>query len=171
LRVPTVFFRAFHPDTIWVSDRDGNWLPSPTGRMHSAIVVWGWRKGLGRDEIAARFESDVFARLGYTSAWQMEVDRLRDATERTDVDFGELFLRLRSRLPFMYTVNHPRLRVLVELARPIARQLGAVPDDVEFPWEDVLADALLESGPVWPIYPAIADSLGVTGGLIWRRWG
>jgi hypothetical protein len=70
----------------------------------------------------------------------------------------------------MHTVNHPTLRVLVDVARPVARELGADESDLAIPWQSILPDALYESGPVWPIYPAIADALGVSGGLVWRRW-
>jgi polysaccharide biosynthesis acetyltransferase WcbI-like protein len=170
MRVPKIFFRAFHPDTIWVRGPDGTRVPSPAGRMHSAIVVWGWRHALERIEIQRRFTASAFDALGYTSTWNAEVERLRLATDDTVVDFADFFLGLRHGPPFMHTVNHPTLRLLVDLARPVARELGADESDLAIPWHNILPDALYESGPVWPIYPAIADALGVAGGLVWRRW-
>jgi hypothetical protein len=62
------------------------------------------------------------------------------------------------------------LRVLVEMARHVARSLGADESNTMFPWDDVLPDALYESGPIWPVYPAIAETLGIRGGLVWRGW-
>jgi Polysaccharide biosynthesis enzyme WcbI len=170
IHVPMIFFRAFHPDTVWVGTPDGGWVRSPAGRTHSAIVVWGWQHGLSLEEIVACFRADVFEGLGYTTAWETEVQRLRGRMHDTSVAFEDFFLAVRRELPFMYTVNHPRLRVLVELARPVARILGADDANVAFPWDDVLPDALHESGPIWPVYPAIAEALGVRGGLVWRGW-
>jgi hypothetical protein len=170
VHIPMIFFRAFHPDIIWVGTPDGGWVQSPAGRMHSAIVVWGWQHGLRPDEIIECFRPEVFDGLGYTTEWDTERERLRGRTQQTSVAFDDFFLAIRRDLPFMYTVNHPRLRVLVELARPVARLLGAVEANVAFPWEDVLPDALYESGPIWPVYPAIAEALGVRGGLVWRGW-
>jgi hypothetical protein len=170
VRVPRIFFRAFQPDVIFISGPDGEWLESPVARTHSAIVVWGWRHGLDARQIVALFNPPVFDGLGYTAEWHPEVERLRAAVEPTDVDFPSFFLPLRRRVPFMFSVNHPRLEVMVQIARQAARTLGADNDRVAYPWESVLPDALLASGPVWPVYPAIAATLGGRGGFVWRRW-
>jgi hypothetical protein len=171
IRIPRIFFRAFHPDAIFVADTKGGWLAHrATLRLHSAIVVWGWKNSLGTTEIAGLFSPDVFDRLGYARQWPGEIERLRRICEGTDIDFSSFIFALRRNLPFMHTVNHPRSDVLIEVARQVAVRLDAEEERVFFPWEDVLTDALLVDGPVWPTYPYIAESLGIAGGLVWKQW-
>jgi hypothetical protein len=171
VRVPRILFGAFHPDTIYVAGPGGEWLESPVARLHSAIVVWGWRNGLGAEQITDLFTTATMQGLGYTSDWNAATERLRSAVEATDIDFPSFFLPLRQGLPFMLSVNHPRISVLIHLARQVARLLGAETDLVEFPWEGAISDRLLASGPLWPVYPPIAESLGLRGGYVWRRFG
>jgi hypothetical protein len=171
VRVPRVLFNAFHPDTIYVAGSDGAWLESPVARLHSAIVVWGWRNGLSPADIVARFVPSVMDGLGYTAAWDPAVERLRATVAPTDIDFDPFFLPLQRGEPFMLTVNHARIGALVQLARQVAPRLGARADLVEFPWETTLPDGPLARGPFWPVYPTVAGALGVRGGYVWRRPG
>jgi hypothetical protein len=171
VRVPRIVFTAFHPDTIRVAGPDGAWLPSAVARLHSAIVVWGWRNGIGAGEIVDRFTPAVMEGLGYTAGWEPAVAQLRDAFATSDVDFEPFFLAVRRATPFMLTVNHARVAVLVHLARPVARRLGAPAERVEFPWETTLPDRPMTNGPFWPVYPVVAASLGVPGGFVWRPPG
>ena len=119
IRVPQILFDAFHPDAIRIVGANGTLLASPVARLHSAIVVWGWRNGLDASDIALRFRPAVMERLGYTSAWDPAVDRLRNIVDATDVDFDRFFLPLRRGMPFMLTINHVRLAGLVSLARRV----------------------------------------------------
>ena len=64
--------------------------------------------------------------------------------------------------------NHPRIDALVQIARQVGRQLGASPELIQFPWKGVIPDALLATGPVWPVYPVVAEVLGIRGGFVWR---
>jgi Polysaccharide biosynthesis enzyme WcbI len=171
IRVPQILFDAFHPDAIRIAGADGALLASPVARLHSAIVVWGWRNRLDAPDIALRFRPAVMERLGYTSAWDPAVDRLRKIVDATDIDFDRFFLPLRRGMPFMLTINHVRLAGLVSLARQVATMLGAPSERVDFPWETTLADRPLANGPYWPVYPAIAESLGTRGGFFWRAPG
>jgi hypothetical protein len=171
VRMPRVVFDAFHPDAVRVVGPDGKGVPSPVSRMHSAIVVWGWGRGLDADDVVALFTPATMDALGYTSCWDRAVEQLRATVDATDIDFAPFFLPLLSGPPFMLTVNHPRLSVLVQLAQQVAVILGADDDRAEYPWEEILPDALLTGGPIWPLYPAVAAALGRRGGFVWRRFG
>src|SRR5262245_40701442 len=91
--VPRVLFGGFQPDTVYAAV-DGVWLASPVARMHSAIVLWGWRRGLTAAEIVELFTPSVMHGLGYASAWNAAVDRLREAVEVAALDFSAFFLPL-----------------------------------------------------------------------------
>jgi hypothetical protein len=144
--IPLVHFGAFHPD-----------------------LVWGWKHGLDCDQILVRFNRQTMIALGYTRQWAAAVDALRVDVNRTDIDFASLFLPLRRGDPFMLASNHPRIEVLIGIARQIASRLGSSDERLSFPWSQVLPDWLLANAQVWPIYPAVAEALGVRGGFVWRH--
>jgi hypothetical protein len=167
--VPNLWFHAFHPDVIHVPHPEGGMLKSPAGDYNSAIVLWGWKHGLGAEQILARFSRSTLIALGYPWRWDAAVAQLRAAFAASDLDFAQFFLPLRRGRAFMLSDNHPRIDALVEIARQVAATLGAAPELVQFPWEGVLPDALLATGPVWPVYPVVAEVLGLRGGFVWRR--
>jgi hypothetical protein len=49
-----------------------------------------------------------------------------------------------------------------------AGRLGADPELVAFPWDQVLPDGLQATSEVWPVYPAVARQIGLRGGHVWR---
>jgi hypothetical protein len=169
LRIPLVIFDAFHPDLAYAPNPGGGFLKSPADDYNSVIVLWGWKHDLAIEQIVARFSPETCVALGYTRRWNEATRQLRALFEPSDLDFQSFFLRMRRRSPFMLTANHPRVDALIEMARQVAARLGAPEDLLQFPWETVLPDGLLVTGPVWPIYPAVAETLCVAGGLVWRR--
>ena len=166
--VPSLYFRAFHPDLSQFLLHGGGELQAVAGPYHSNIVVWGWLHGMAIDEILALFTADRFARLGYLERWGGEVALLRARFEPTDIDFASWYLPLARRGAFMLTNNHPRFDALVQMARPIATSLGADPALVAYPWEQVVPDGLLATSVVWPIYPGVGPSLDLPGAYVWR---
>lgn len=169
ITVPVVWFPGFHPDVLHVSSPAGGELESMVGPYNSAIVVWGWKHGLSAEQILARFNPSVFDGLGYTGWFAGHVDNLRASFQGSDIDFAGWYLPLARRGPFMLTDNHPRIDALVQLARPVALSLGADPTLVASAWEQVIVDGLQSTSVVWPVYPGIADSLGLPGAYVWRR--
>jgi hypothetical protein len=167
--IPLVHFGAFHPDLVYGNLPSGGVVQSAVGDYNSAIVVWGWKHGLDCDQILVRFNRQTMIALGYTRQWAAAVDALRVDVNRTDIDFASLFLPLRRGDPFMLASNHPRIEVLIGIARQIASRLGSSDERLSFPWSQVLPDWLLANAQVWPIYPAVAEALGVRGGFVWRH--
>lgn len=170
ISVPLLLFTGFHPDIVHVILPDGRELESAAGGYSSAIVAWGWMHGLTEQEILARFSPETFAALGYTTtAWAGGVRLARYVFDEANADFDAWFLPLLARGGmFMLTDNHPRLDALVQLARPVARRLGAPADRVAYPWETVVPDGLLATSTVWPLYPHVADHLDQPGAYAWR---
>jgi hypothetical protein len=167
--VPLLLFTGFHPDIVHVMLPDGRELESAAGGYSSAIVTWGWMHGLREREILERFTPEVFDALGYTTAWAGAVRLARYVFDEANADFDAWFLPLVARGGmFMLTDNHPRVDALVQLARQVARRLGAPPDRVAYPWETVVPDGLLATSTVWPLYPHLADHLDQPGAYVWR---
>ena len=168
LRIPNLYFNGFHPDIVHVTAPDGTPLGSAAGEYSSAILVYGWKLGLDHEQIRAFFSADVYERLGYTSVWDRAVEYTRARFDASDVDFAGWYLPLVRRGTFMLTDNHPAVVALVQLARQLGALLGAEPELIAFPWEQVIPDGLLATSTVWPVYPELASRLGVAGGYLWR---
>lgn len=166
--VPVIWFPGFHPDVLHIGRPDGTELVSAVGPYNSAIVAWCWRAGYSAERILEAFDPAVFAALGYLGTWSGAVDQLRDSVEAAETDFGAWFLPLVRGGAFMLTDNHPRLDALAQMARPVAEQLGADPALVAYRWEQVIPDGLLATSVVWPLYPGIAEALGLPGAYVWR---
>lgn len=168
ITIPLLSFFGYHPDCLHLTHPDGGEVQSAVGPYCSSIVTWGWAHGMGVDDVVARFTPAVMEGLGHTTAWAGAMGRMRTIVGRSDLDLARLHLPLVRGGCFMLTDNHPRVRALVQVARLVAEQLGADPDRVAVPWEDVIPDGLLATAAVWPVYPPVAESLGLVGSYVWR---
>lgn len=169
LYVPNWRFFGFHPDILHVSFTDGGTLQTgAAGPYNSAIVLAGWKLGLDEDQIVARFTRETCAALGYSSFWGQALVELKRRVDLSDFDWGEVYLPIARGTAFMLTDNHPRLDVMVHLARLVGGRIGADPEAIQFPWEQVVPDGLLATSEVWPVYPGVAEPLGLRGGHVWR---
>lgn len=156
--VPGVFFSAYHPDLCYVQVGD-RMLKGPLDDYHSTIAVAAWRLGLSVPETLRHFNADTFRRVGYLDTWAGERDRLLAAFDEYGLDIREEFLRWTRRGPFMFSINHPRIEVLAGLARLTARRAGHAVRDVA-----LLPHDNLTHGAVFPVYPEVAEALGLTEG-------
>ena len=156
--VPGVFFCGYHPDLCY-AQADGRMIKGPLDDYHSTIAVAAWGLGLSPRQATRFFCNETYQRVGYYATWNGERDRLIALFDAQGLDIREEFLRWVRRGPFMYSINHPRIDVLMGLARVIARRAGHEPRDAGFSPHDNLAQ-----GAVFPIYPEVAATLGVTGG-------
>lgn len=163
--VPALHFSAFHPDVCYAMHRGTQQLTLQ--HYNSALVAWAYAAGLSAERAASLFRGEVYRALGYLDAWGRSVDGLRDTFRRSDLadDFDAFMLRAQRLGCFMHTPNHPHLSVLTHLARLAARRAGL--ELLEEPVPGELADGL--SSTIWPVYPEIAQALGVEGGsLTWK---
>jgi hypothetical protein len=157
--IPTFYYPAFHPDLIYAKQGESQ-LQSPLGDYNSALVLYGWMKGLSVSDTIRLFCEPVFEHLGYFSYYEASRKALIDDGLRTNVDVESLFLEWARRGCFAHSVNHPKLYVLSSIVANLFRQLG-IPIATTRP-EDFLHDNLADSA-VWPVYPEIASRLGIAG--------
>ncbi len=168
VRIPLVYFPAFHPDILHIAGPDGRPLRSAAGPMSSALVLWGWKRGASEDEIRSWFRPEIYAALGYTALWDSSLELLREIFATSDLDLSRWLLALAPQGVFMLIDNHPTVGALVGLARLVGEQLGADPALVAVDWARLVPDGLLATSTVWPVYPGVAETLGVVGGHVWR---
>jgi hypothetical protein len=158
---PRIVYTAFHPDMIYIK----NARPSPTGAYHSSIACFGWAHGLGVEETVGLFSKEVFQLLGFFTYWEHSQKYLLDEGIICGLPLNSLIEGWWKRGVWMYSINHPKLFVLADLAREILGREGfSTKNDAKMD----IADPL-ENGASWMVYPEIAKNLGVEGKYEFRR--
>lgn len=150
-RWPLVVFNGFHPDCVYVL-RDGTPLPGAAARYHSALAAAAWIEGLPAARAAGIFNAYAYASLGYFDAYQTGLAGLvGDALHGYD-----LSRCIGPGRRFMHTINHPTIDISVEIGRQALDRLGLDRRaEINRPADPLANDV------VWPLYPEIADRLGV----------
>ncbi len=163
--MPHVWFQGYHPDICYL-DTSGPVTRGPIGPYHSVIAFSAYSLGLSAEQALSLFRGDVYSALGYFDAWG-------PAREGTLRDFDEHGYDLRPLLPawvrqgpFMHSVNHPKIRVLMDLARMLLRKAGRSVHE-----SDIVPQDNLVQGPVFAIYPEVGSRLGVAGSYVFKRGG
>lgn len=167
-RIPVIGFAAFHPDICFA-------VNAQTGEatrqvFNSAIGVWAYRKGLTAADAASLFCVEHFKALGYLNAWEPSVRYLREAFATSDLaeDFTAFFYAVKRDGCFMQTFNHPNPAAIARLCALICARCGLqAPSNLP-----LSVGASPASRLIWPVYPAIADYLGIVGGsYVWHLDG
>lgn len=160
---PTISFQGYHPDCVYVGNGK---VKSPIGGYHSALVLLGYLEGLRAKETCSLFNRDVYRSAGYFDEYQASRGALLHRLGVMSEPMQGVLARWERRGAFMHTINHPRLFVLVDLARALLRAVGAplAPIDPELHLVDNFPD-----GEVWPVYPEIASRFGIAGELYFKR--
>jgi hypothetical protein len=166
VRAPVLNFNGFHPDLVYAIRDDGS-IFRGVSDYHSAIGLWAWRQGIDPADAVALFTPDTFRRLGYYGYYRTAADLLQDSFDEADLDFAQFWLRAKRTGVFMHTVNHPCIAPLVLVAKQVARRMGAPIDALADPLDRYLEDSLITS-IVWPVYPSVAQYLGVSGSYRFR---
>ena len=166
--IPALGFNAFHPDLCYARRRSDDSFTSY--HYNSAIAVWCYQHGISVEAAARLFNESSFRGLGYFDAWGPAAAHLQALFKGGDLkdDADRFLLRIKRNGVFMHSTNHPRADTLVLLAKFVAMHLG---EDGSVLDREILIDDGL-SFDVWPVYPEIADHLGVAGsGYRWRIGG
>lgn len=164
--LPTVVFTGYQPDIILLPHK-GQLLASPVGSYHSAIAAAGFSLGLPEHDVQNLFNRLIYSRLGYFEEFARARAFLLESITACDLplDAGA-FDAWHRRGPFMLTMNHPCIFVVATLARAAAIQLGLL--DAQAPTPDLHFDPLAID-TIWPVYPELAEALGVPGDLLFKR--
>jgi len=163
VKIPRILFSAFHPDLVYASRVSEKCIINP--HYNSAIAIWCYRNCIEPEDAASLFSRNVFAQLGYLSRWTFSVALLERYFSESCLDFNRYMCAIQRYGVFMYSINHPKIAVLVLLAKMIARALGK--DEGVFDRELYIRDALLESDH-WPVYPEIGYELSMPASYEWR---
>jgi hypothetical protein len=168
---PSISFPAFHPDMTYLRGQQKGKAAAETVTnemvmYHSAIILTGYVSGLSSDEIVDLFRTEIFAKLGYFDVWTSSRKELLAAGAAAGMPLGALFEQWLRRGCFMYSMNHPRLHVMADVTRALLTQSGLpiVSQNVASYLDDPLR---LMS--IWPVYPGIAERLGLFGDYMFMK--
>ena len=159
---PTLYFAGYHPDITYIYRRDSSFLRSPVGDYHSALAFLCYTLGLSVEQTLTKFNSSIFDRLGYfaTAFWRSAEERLLESGRDAHMPLDHHLRSWIRRGCFMYSVNHPKIFVLADVAASAIAACGvtASPHICEYYVSDDI-----KLGPIWPVYPEVAIRFGLDG--------
>ena len=164
--LPTLSCSAYHPDICYLQ-RGGAMLKGPLGDYHSLIAYAAFRCGLDVPATLALYRAETYAALGYFARWDAARDTLLGSFRRHGFPLDAHFAGwTRSTEPFMYSLNHPRIACVRDVARCVLARAG-----LEAAYVDALPQDNLANGPIFPVYPEIAAQFGVQGSMLFKLGG
>lgn len=161
--IPTFVFSGFQPDICAVHELAAphRQLKGLLGGLMSTIVVAAHYCGFSASEAEDLFNELVMAKLGYFDKFEASRHFAINAYEGCAIDISDDFDEWAERGTFMYSDNHPDIRVLGALAYRVLSLAGLSPkaiNNVVCPADD------LSLSVQWPVYPEIAKKLKIPGG-------
>jgi hypothetical protein len=154
--LPALEFAGFHPDTVFVK-LDGANIPGPTGPYHSRIAVAAFLAGVPADETVRLYNALVFTRLNYAGALTREAAALTERMLAYGIDIAATVKRWAAEGAFMHSVDRPKMRVMMDMARIACALLGMAQEATP---AELPADPS-EALPSHPIFPDIAARIGI----------
>lgn len=164
-RIPLLAFPGYQPDLVYLGI-DGQNFGSPLGAYHSAIIAAAWKLGVAEADVAQLFNRLTYQRLGYFEAFGKARTLLLQMLASYGLEMEAAFERWHARGCFMHTINHPKAFALAGLAHAAAAQAGLLGPEapvVEPPFDHLANDT------IWPVYPELAEPLGLPGSLLFKR--
>ncbi|AHE56567.1 WcbI family polysaccharide biosynthesis putative acetyltransferase [Sphingomonas sanxanigenens] len=163
--LPMVTCRVFHPDLVYLQ-HDGRPVVGPVGDYHSAIAYACFRAGMSVADTVLRFNGSFLERCGYMAMWLPERDRLVEDLATFGLDVAAPIRTWGRHEAFMFSINHPRIHVLHDIAAELLRAQGRPP----FPGGIIPHDNLA-TGAAFAVYPEIGETLGVAGSYVFKDVG
>lgn len=157
IRFPRCSFSGFHPD-IFFLHYEGKRCVSHASH-HSALIFGGWWHGLDQEQTAGLFNGETFKRLKFPRHFEASEKGLFEEWALCGLDVGKEFERwMASPEPFMLSMNHPNLEVMIDATKATLLHHGfEIAEDFSPPYHHLLDFATM------PVYPDLASRYGKTG--------
>lgn len=166
--IPYILFSGYHPDYLATITANGNIIPSPlnTTACHSKIVALSHASGLTEEECFSLFDPEFYNIRRYGNVFSVSAENLISQLNDHDLDGNYLVNKWIKNDVFVFTPNHPKHYVIIDIARELAKK---IPD--QFINRKNIANYLqdhLAKGPILPVYPGLTDSYS-SGELLFKR--
>ncbi len=164
--IPGFGFRGLQPDCFHLNGF--NSVLGKGGSLYSRIVVASFRAGLTPLLTCKLFNQETYKAFDPLTCYDLEKQELIDRFGRYSIDLSGSLERWIARGNFLYSYNHPRIDVLMEILRRALVAAEILPiSELERSDDMGVVDNLREAS-LWPIYPEIARLHGLDGSLTWR---
>lgn len=170
IRIPQIYFDAFHPDLTYIIGKNGI-IESPLVHYHSKIIFGCFLNKVKINQVKKYFNKSVYRKLGYLNYWDQSIKRIKKDFLNSDLDYYDFINNIDMNKIFMHSVNHPATSVLSAIASLICKKIGITPKYDSQALANIVKDEIFEYGPVWPIYPDIANNFGHSGTYLFRAQG
>lgn len=153
VRFPYVATTAYQPDCAYIRNVP-NHDENPMGPYHSVIAATGFCLGLSVERTEILFNKYVMTKLGFVGQFERKMRAFNSRAECMGYELSSFFSEHECN---MHTINHPKIKLLNEIAKQSLSKA-----EIEFSNEpapyvyDELADQIR-----WPVYPGIVG--GVQG--------
>ena len=164
LVLPIMLFFGFHPDLTYLPEQARS-VHSPLTEYHSTLIIASYLSGLDVHETTRMFNSLVYAKLGYTRAYERDLMAVMHTFRQHRLDIEPCLMKWRDRGCFMHSPNHPKSYVLDDLAKLMLDTSGLSVDS------DCCTESpdTLECHAQFPVYPELARRVGVSGSLRFKQ--
>ena len=159
--VPSVYFRGFHPDSVYVySDigpvrsvfgHRGEWIPN--------IAYQAFQNGYSVEDTLTFYNIDMFQKMGYLDEWKKSFQELGIEFSEYGIDFQKWFQEVSNGSNFMWGMNHPDLKAVAYLVELVLYPLLGRPKHKSSLILDYVNDPL--SDVVWPVNEFYSHYLGI----------
>ncbi|MFT3811508.1 MAG: WcbI family polysaccharide biosynthesis putative acetyltransferase [Micropepsaceae bacterium] len=158
--LPLFVFPGFHPDitSCGVREPTSHFIRGPIEQLQSTLVIAAYQLGVERRRVPRLFNSLVYEEMGYLDAFESSRAAVTAIYAEHGYDIASSFDTWLEDGVFMYTNNHPSMRVLGTLARQALLKAGLSPQelaDVAAPHDD------LANSVRWPTHKFISARIGV----------
>jgi hypothetical protein len=120
--IPSIHFDAYHPDLCYAVCKE--YINEPLDANHSIIVLAAYSCGFDVDKTAKLFNKTIYEKCGYLDRWCIEKDNLLRLFNNYSLDLSAPVLRWGRGDAFMYSVTHPKVRCIFDIAKSFMNSIG-----------------------------------------------
>ena len=167
--VPSFWFRGLQPDSFHLIGFDS--VLRAGGTLYSRIVVASFAAGLPPTLACQMFNEATYEAFGFLSCFDRDKREMIARFGQHGIDLSGSMERWMASGNFVYTYNHARIDVYMEILRRalVAADLLAASELERH--DDMGVVDNLKASIGWPVYPEIAKLHGLEGSLLWRLGG
>lgn len=163
--IPSIYFSGYHPDCCYAFDSAGQ-MTSPLHAYHSLIVLAAYKNDVPLEQVRQFFNSAFFEKAGYFGVWASDKANTIAKFSQYGLDITQRFSHWTKDGPFMHSIDHPAIIGVHDIAKIFMKTHSIATYETHIRPHDNLLQ-----GPCFPVYPDIADALGVRGSYLFKLGG
>ncbi|MBL7240766.1 WcbI family polysaccharide biosynthesis putative acetyltransferase [Komagataeibacter rhaeticus] len=164
--IPNILFHAYHPDLCY-AHAGNDMVKTPLDAYNSIIAISAYNNGLTVEQAQKFYNRNVYQKAGYFDMWGPSVQALSNEFKGAGINIDQHIINWSRRSPFMYSINHPKINCLFDIAREFLRKN----DFSSYEDSNFLPHDNLATGAGFPVYTEVAENYGVHGDYRFKIFG